>query len=131
MYDKHYLTPLFEPQSVVVIGASERPGAIGGMVLRNIVEAGYRGKLYAVNPKHANVSGVRCYSSVADLPEKTDLAVVATPAPTIAAVIEACGKAGIRTAYRTAAEQCMKHAAKIHDYRAVERIAHAMRASGL
>lgn len=98
MYDKHYLTPLFEPQSVVVIGASERPGAIGGMVLRNIVEAGYRGKLYAVNPKHAKVSGVRCYSSVADLPEKTELAVVATPAQTIAAVIEACGKAGIRAA---------------------------------
>ncbi len=98
MYDKHYLTPLFEPQSVVVIGASERPGAIGGMVLRNIVEAGYRGKLYAVNPKHAKVSGVRCYSSVADLPEKTDLAVVATPAQAIAAVIEACGKAGIRAA---------------------------------
>lgn len=42
-----------------------------------------------------------------------------------------CGKAGIRTAYRTAAEQCMKHAAKIHDYKAVERIAHAMHASGL
>jgi hypothetical protein len=42
-----------------------------------------------------------------------------------------CGKRGIRTAYRTAAEQCMKHAAKIHDYKAVERIAHAMHASGL
>ena len=42
-----------------------------------------------------------------------------------------CGKAGIRTAYRTAAEQCMKHATKIHDYKAVERIAHAMHASGL
>jgi hypothetical protein len=42
-----------------------------------------------------------------------------------------CGKAGIRTAYRTAAGQCMKHAAKIHDYKAVERIAHALHASGL
>jgi hypothetical protein len=42
-----------------------------------------------------------------------------------------CGKRGIRTAYRIAAEQCMKHAAKIHDYKAVERIAHAMHASGL
>ncbi len=98
MYDKHYLTPLFEPQSVAVIGASERPGAIGGIVLRNLAEAAFRGKLYAVNPKYSSVSGVRCYRDVAQLPAGVDLAVVATPATTLPAVIEACGRAGIHAA---------------------------------
>ncbi len=98
MYDKHYLTPLFEPQSVAVIGATERPGAIGGIVLRNLLEAGFRGNLYAVNPKHSSVCGVRCYRDVPQLPAGVDLAVVATPAKTLPSVIEACGKAGIRAA---------------------------------
>jgi len=98
MYEKHYLTGLFEPQAVAVIGASERAGAIGGIVLRNLLEAGYRGKLHAVNPKYDTVFGVRCHADVSGLPAGVELAVVATPAASVPGVIEACGRAGIRAA---------------------------------
>lgn len=96
MYDKHYLTRLFEPQAVAVVGASERAGAIGGIVLRNLLEAGYAGKLYAVNPGHSAISGVRCFPDVSALPAGVELAVVATPSASVPGVIEACGCAGIR-----------------------------------
>jgi hypothetical protein len=49
MQEKHYLTPLFEPKSVAIIGASEREGSIGAVIVRNMLEAGYKGKLFAVS----------------------------------------------------------------------------------
>lgn len=96
--NRHYLAPLLEPASVVIIGASERSGAIGEVLMRNMVDAKFRGKLYAVNPKHASIHGVRCYPSVADLPPGIDLAVIATPAPSAPDLIDQCGLAGIRSA---------------------------------
>ena len=50
---QHYLSPLFSPQSVAVIGASNRPRSVGGLVFANLLAGGYQGRLYAVNPKHA------------------------------------------------------------------------------
>lgn len=98
MFDKHYLTPLFAPQSVAVIGASDRASSIGGIVVRNLLGAAYRGRVYAVNPKYRSVAGVRCYRAMADLPERAELAVVATPSITVPEVIEDCGKAGTSAA---------------------------------
>jgi acetyltransferase len=94
----HYLAPLFEPRSVALVGASERPEKVGGRVLENLIGAGYRGKLYAVNPKYTAVRGIPCVPSVAELPEAADLAVVATPAATVPEVIASCGRRGIRMA---------------------------------
>ena len=96
--NRHYLTPLFEPQSVAIVGASEKEGKVGAVLLSNMLAAGFRGALFAVNPKYASVQGVRCYASVAKLPERVDLAVVATPAQTLPRVIEECGRKGIRAA---------------------------------
>ena len=95
---RHYLTPLFEPASVAIVGASEIPGKVGTMLLSNMLGAGYRGALYAVNPKYPAVRGVPCYPSVGKLPAHVDLAVVATPARTVPDVIDECGKAGVRSA---------------------------------
>src|SRR5882672_3641113 len=95
---KHYLTPLFEPGSVAIVGASETPGKVGTVLLSNMLAAGYRGALFAVNPKYSTVSGVPCYPSVGKVPAHLDLAVVATPAKTLPGVIEECGKAGVRSA---------------------------------
>ena len=67
-------------------------------MLENLVGGGFRGKLFAVNPKHASVRGIACVPSVADLPETPDLAVIATPAATVAGLIDACGAKGIRAA---------------------------------
>ena len=96
--ERHYLTPLFEPASVAIVGATEREGAVGEVLVRNMLEAGYRGALYAVNPKHAKVQGLPSYPSVGKVPQRLDLAVIATPAHTVPEVIEQCGRAGVRAA---------------------------------
>jgi acetyltransferase len=95
---RHYLTPLFEPASVAVVGASEIPGKVGTMLLSNMLAAGYSGALFAVNPKYPSVRGVPCYPSIGKIPAHVDLAVVATPARTVPQVIDECGKAGVRSA---------------------------------
>ena len=98
LQEQHYLTPLFEPRSVAIIGASERPGSVGAVLVRNMLDAGYRGRLFAVNPAHENVSGVPAYASVEDIPQRLDLAVIATKASTVPGIIDACGRAGVKAA---------------------------------
>lgn len=98
MKEKHYLTPLFEPKSVGVIGASERETAIGGVLIRNMLDAGFKGKIFAINPKHDKVHGVKCYKSVEDVPHRLDLVVIATAAQKVPAIIDGCGRAGVKAA---------------------------------
>ena len=98
MKEKHYLTPLFEPKSVGVIGASERETAIGGGLIRNMLDAGFKGKIFAINPKHDKVHGVTCYKSVEDVPHRLDLVVIATAAQKVPAIIDGCGRAGVKAA---------------------------------
>jgi acetyltransferase len=95
---RHPLAPLFEPGSIAVAGATERPGAIGAVVLANLRAAGFAGRLVAVNPKYPTVQGVRCVPSVAALGEPVDLLVVTTPAATVPGLIEDAGRLGIRAA---------------------------------
>jgi len=96
--DRHYLSPLFEPAAVAVIGASEEPGSVGEVLVQNILAAGYAGELFAVNPRHETVHGIRCYPNIADVPRRVDLAVIATPAATVPDVIAQCGSAGVHAA---------------------------------
>jgi len=96
--DRHYLTPLFEPASVAIIGATERAGAIGAVLVDNMRAAGYRGALLAVNPKHRSISGVPCYPSIGQVPQRVDLAVIATPPQTVPQLMAECGLAGARSA---------------------------------
>ncbi len=91
----HYLTGLFNPRSVALFGASDRPDAVGGIVLRNLLESDYKGRIYPVNPKRDEVQGRKAYASLADIHDPVDLAVVATPAATIPAIVEACGEHGV------------------------------------
>ena len=95
--ERHYLSPLFQPASVAIIGASETAGSVGAVLAQNM-SAGYKGALYAVNPKRTAVHGIACHPSIAKVPQRIDLAVIATPAPTVPAVIEECGEAGVRAA---------------------------------
>src|SRR5574340_1576550 len=96
MKEKHYLTPLLEPRAVGIIGASEREGSIGNVLIRNMLDAGYTGKLFAINPKHESVMGLPCFRSVEDVPHRLDLAVIATAAPTVPMLVDACGRAGVK-----------------------------------
>ena len=96
--EQHYLTPLFEPKSVAIIGASDSPDSAGTIVVLNILDSGFKGKLYFVNPKHATIFGQRCYPAMGDLPERVDLALICVQAKKVAALVEACGRAGARSA---------------------------------
>ncbi len=92
------LTELFNPSSVAVVGASNRPGTVGASLFRNILGAGYQGVVYPVNPSWKSVSGVRCFSSVEEIPETPDLAVIIVPAAQAGKVLEAAGKRGTKGA---------------------------------
>jgi acetyltransferase len=95
---QHYLHPLFNARSVAVFGASEREDSVAGILFRNLRNAGYSGKVYPINPKHDSIFGERCYASVSQLPEAPELALIATPARTVAQIMEACGQRGSRHA---------------------------------
>jgi acetate---CoA ligase (ADP-forming) len=92
------LTELFHPDSIAVVGASNRPESVGGSLFRNIVTAGYQGVVYPVNPSWKSVSGVRCYPSLSDLPETPDLAVIIVPAPAVRGVVDEAGRRGTKGA---------------------------------
>jgi acetyltransferase len=92
------LQSFFAPASVAVIGATDRHESVGRTVLANLARGSYNGRVFAVNPKHSEILGVKCYPSVAALPEPVDLAVIATPAPTVPAVVRDCVDAGVKSA---------------------------------
>ncbi len=94
--EEHYLTSLFEPKSVAVIGASDRENSVGNIIYRNIVAAGYKGRLYPINPKHDTVQGVQAYKSIEEIGARVNLAVIATQARTVPAIIEQCGRSGVK-----------------------------------
>ncbi|MFA7269536.1 MAG: bifunctional acetate--CoA ligase family protein/GNAT family N-acetyltransferase [Sterolibacterium sp.] len=93
-YEQHYLTSLFEPKSIAIIGASETPGSIGLALTRNMLDTDYKGQLFFVNPKHKSIFGQRSYPSPETIPQLIDLAVICTRTATVPAIIEACGRAG-------------------------------------
>jgi acyl-CoA synthetase (NDP forming)/GNAT superfamily N-acetyltransferase len=98
--DAASLRHVFAPESVAVIGASRRHGAVGRAILDNIRAGGYAGRLYTVNPHAAQLDGQldgeRCLAAVTDLPP-VDLAVVAVPAAGVLEVAEQCGQRGVRS----------------------------------
>lgn len=97
-YEQHYLTSLFEPKSIAIVGASETPGSIGATLVRNVIDGGFKGKLFLVNPRHEFVFGQRAYDSVESIPQRLDLAVICTKAETVPSIVDACGRAGTRNA---------------------------------
>src|SRR4030065_54519 len=97
----HYLDRLFAPRAIAVLGASEETDAVGTVVFRNLLQAGYPGKVFAINPRHQQVQGQVCYPDIEHIARDAgpvDLAVIATPAPTVPDIIRRCGEAGVRAA---------------------------------
>ena len=95
--DTASLAHILAPESVVVIGASRRRGTVGRSILDNIRTGGYAGRLYVVNPRARQIAGEHCLSSVLDLPEPVDLAVIAVPPAAVLDVAEQCGQRGVRS----------------------------------
>ena len=97
-YTPRSLQPIFSPKTVAVIGASEKAGSVGRTVVWNLISSPFGGTVYPVNPKRANILGIRAYPSIKDLPDQVDLAVIVTPAPTVPGIIEECVEAGVKGA---------------------------------
>jgi acetyltransferase len=95
---KHYLHQLFEAKSVAIFGASNRADSIGSLVFQNMLAGGFKGEVYPINPKYAELEGRPCYPDIAAVGKPVDLAVIATPAATVPAIIEQCGEQGVRAA---------------------------------
>ncbi len=91
---------LFRPKSVAVIGASGKPGKIGYAIMKNLVDYGYEGKIYAVNVKggEIEISGRKfpVYKSILDVPDEVDMAVIVVPAKFVPQVVEECGQKGVK-----------------------------------
>ncbi len=90
------LAPLFKARSVAFIGASKDPTKWGFLTLKHIIDGGFRGSLYPVNPREPEILGLKVYQSIADLPETPDLAVIIVPPPAVPAVIKECVSKGIK-----------------------------------
>ena len=89
------LTAIFHPRTLAVIGATEKPASVGRTLLRNLLDQPSGATIFPVNPSRNNVLGIRCYPSVAAIGETIDLAVVVTPAETVAGVLQECMEAGV------------------------------------
>lgn len=92
------LRQLLAPKSVALVGASERPGSVGATVWRNLLEGGFKGTLFPVNPKYDTLGGHRVWADVSDLPQAPELAIICTPPATVPAIVRALGELGTRAA---------------------------------
>ncbi|MUL44129.1 CoA-binding protein [Streptomonospora sp. PA3] len=86
---------IFKPRSIAIIGASNEQGKIGNSVIRNVVDGGYSGQVYPINPKADEVYGRAAYPTIADAPDGIDVAVFAIPAKFVASALEEAGKKGV------------------------------------
>ena len=92
------LSAMFAPQSIAVLGASNRPSSVGATVFRNLLQGGFAGPIMPVNPRHTAVAGVLAYPNIAALPLVPDLAVICTPAASVPGLIGELAARGTRAA---------------------------------
>jgi len=115
------------PRAIAVFGASPRAASVGGILLRNIVDGGFEGDIWPVNPNHTEIGGRRCYGRAQDLPRVPDLAVIATPPHTVPSIVADLGDLGCRAGVVITAgltegnglRQAMLDAAKPHLFRII------------
>ncbi|SEL03698.1 acetyltransferase [Methanobrevibacter gottschalkii] len=89
------LNKMFKPESVAVIGASNTPGKVGYIIVDNLINDGFRGEIYPINPKGGEILGKKAYANIEDVPGKVDLAIITIPSVFVNAVVKECGEAGV------------------------------------
>ncbi len=94
-YERQPLDAIFRPDTVAVIGATERPGSVGRTIMWNLISNPFGGTVFPVNARRPNVLGIKAYPSVKEVPAEVDLAVIVSPAPTVPGVITECAEAGV------------------------------------
>ncbi len=90
------LDKMFSPKSVALFGATSRPGSVGAKIMQNLLEGGFEGQIWLVNPTKDDIDGRKCYRTAKDLPGVPDLAVIATPLAAVADTVEQLGEIGNR-----------------------------------
>lgn len=93
---KNQLDAIFKPKSVAVIGASTRKGTIGRETLHNILMAEFNGKVFPVNPKASVIHSIKAYSTILDVPDAVDLAIIIVPKEYVKDVVQQCGEKGVK-----------------------------------
>jgi acetyltransferase len=86
------LEKLFNPQSIAIVGASPEEGKVGNVIAKNILQLGYAGKIYLVNPKYDRIFDQFCYRNLADITDEIDLAIIAIPAKVVVSEVQANAK---------------------------------------
>ena len=92
------LEPILKAESVAIVGASKNETKRGYQTIRTLLDEKYEGRIYPVNPKEKSILGFKCYKSVSAIEDAVDVALVATPARTLPAVLEDCGRKGVKGA---------------------------------
>ena len=92
------LEHVLNARSVAVVGASKIPTKRGYQTIRTLLDEGFEGTIYPVNPKEKVLMGLPCYAAVSEIPGEVDVALIATPARTVPAILEDCGKRGVKGA---------------------------------
>jgi acetyltransferase len=92
-YERQPLDAIFRPETVAVIGATDRPGSVGRTIMRNLVSSPFGGTVFPVNARRQNVLGIQAYPSVSEVPDRVDLAVIVAPAPAVPGIIRECVEA--------------------------------------
>jgi acetyltransferase len=92
------LDAVFKPQSAALIGASTTPGKLGYDILYNLINAGFKGPIYPINPKADEILGLKAYKDILSIPAPADIAVIVIPARMVIDAIRDCGKAGVKSA---------------------------------
>jgi len=94
-YERQQLDAIFSPETVAVVGATDRPGSVGRTIMWNLVSSPFGGTVFPVNSRRPSVLGIKAYSGVSEVPAKVDLAVIVAPAPAVPGIIGECVKAGV------------------------------------
>lgn len=94
----NHINAIMNPKSVAVVGATNRPGSVGLAIFRNIIDAGFQGVLYPVNPNAKSIQSVKAYPRLADIPDEIDLIVIVVPAGVVSAVLQEAGEKGVKGA---------------------------------
>lgn len=92
------LDALYKPKSVAIIGASTKELSIGNRIIKNLIDFGYKGSIYPINPKADEVRNIKSYNSILDVPGEIDLAHIVIPNKFVPLAIEDCGKKGVKVA---------------------------------
>ena len=87
----------FNPESVAIVGASQQKGKVGYEILKNMIEAGFEGRIFPINPKAQSIQGLECHGDLESLGQTPDLVIIIVPAKIVPAIMQQCAKVGVKS----------------------------------